>query len=78
MSNTNLESLVTGRVCKIERQAGDPVRPGDVVLTVESMKMEIPVEATVSGTLVVVSVVEGDAVDEGQIVAQIKPFFPTP
>ena len=78
MSNTNLESLVTGRVCKIERQAGDPVRPGDVVLTVESMKMEIPVEATVSGTLVVVSVVEGDAVDEGQIVAQIKPFPPTP
>ena len=41
-------------------------------MILESMKMEIPVESPVAGTLVELSVAEEDSVDEDQIVAVIE------
>ena len=72
MAQTALESHVSGTVWKIERQIGDTLAAGDTVLVIESMKMEIPVEAPTAGTLVKLLVAEGDAVTEGQVLAQLN------
>jgi acetyl-CoA carboxylase biotin carboxyl carrier protein len=41
-------------------------------MILESMKMEIPVPAPVSGRLTKIHVAEGDLVEEGQVVATIE------
>ncbi len=58
---------VTGRVVRIEKRVGEAVEEEDVLLILESMKMEIPVEAPGRGTVAEVRVVEGDQVAEGDI-----------
>jgi acetyl-CoA carboxylase biotin carboxyl carrier protein len=69
MATHKLESQVTGTVWKLERQVGDVVAAGDTVLIVESMKMEIPIDAPAAGTLQALHVAEGDSVSEGQVLA---------
>lgn len=71
MSTSNLESIVTGKVWKIEKAIGEAVAVGDTVLILESMKMEIPIEATSAGVLQSLSVAEGDSVSEGQVLGSI-------
>lgn len=68
---SKIESEVTAAVWKIEKSVGDAVEPGETVMILESMKMEIPVEAEESGTLTALHVSEGDAVDDGQLLAEI-------
>ena len=46
-----VDAHITGTVWKIEVAVGDQVDEGDVVAILESMKMEMPVEAEVSGTV---------------------------
>lgn len=72
MSEIRLESQVTGKVWKIEKQLGAAVAEGEAVLIVESMKMEIPLEATAAGTLLRLEVAEGDSVSEGQVLAVLR------
>lgn len=69
MARIAVESEVTGNVWKIEKQAGDRIEVGDVLLILESMKMEIPVEAPRAGTLLEICVEKDAAVQEGQVVA---------
>ena len=59
-------SEITGSVWKIEVQAGATVQAGQTLLIVESMKMEIPVEAPAAGTVRELLVAEGEAVQDGQ------------
>jgi acetyl-CoA carboxylase biotin carboxyl carrier protein len=68
---TEVEAQMAGSVWKIERAVGDRVNEEDVILVIESMKMEIPVEAPCAGTLTEIRVAEGDAVEEGAILAVI-------
>lgn len=65
-------SPVTGTVWKIERAVGDTVREGDVIMILESMKMEIPVEASKSGVLESLNVEPGNSVDEDQVLGRIE------
>ena len=62
-----IRSVVTGTVYQIEVTAGDQVKLGDDLVIVESMKMEMPGEAPVAGTVSAVRVEEGESVDEGQV-----------
>jgi len=62
----------SGTVWKIAIPAGENVAKNDVVLIVESMKMEVPVEAPVAGRLVELLVAEGDTVHEDQILANVE------
>jgi acetyl-CoA carboxylase biotin carboxyl carrier protein len=66
---TNVCAHITGTVWKIEKQVGDKVSEGDTVVILESMKMEMPVEAPAAGTITAIKVKEGEAVDEGAVVA---------
>jgi acetyl-CoA carboxylase biotin carboxyl carrier protein len=56
---------ITGTVWKIQVKVGDQVTAGTVLVILESMKMEMPVEAEAGGTVSEVHVTEGQAVDEG-------------
>ncbi|HEX6956455.1 MAG TPA: biotin/lipoyl-binding carrier protein [Ferrovibrio sp.] len=68
----DIKADVTGKVWKIEAQPGASLGAGDPVMILESMKMEIPVEAPKPGTLAAIVVDEGDSVKEGQVVARIE------
>lgn len=72
MSSNTVLSPLTGMVWKIEVQAGAQVAEGDVLMVLESMKMEIPVEAPRAGTVQALNVKEGDAVEEDQILVSFE------
>ena len=56
---------ITGTVWKIEVEEGQQVAEGQVCVILESMKMEMPVEAPRAGEVDKVHVTEGQAVSEG-------------
>ncbi|MBM7867703.1 acetyl-CoA carboxylase biotin carboxyl carrier protein subunit [Heliobacterium gestii] len=58
---------MTGTVFRVEVRSGAVVQPDQDVVILESMKMEIPVQAKAAGTVVEVRVVEGDFVNEGDV-----------
>ena len=64
---TDVEAHITGTVFKVETSQGSAVAEGDVLVILESMKMEMPIEAPISGTVTEVRVEEGQSVDEGQV-----------
>jgi len=72
MGSLNVVAEVTGTVWKIETQVGDTLAVDDVIMIVESMKMEIPVSATGAGKLTEILVAEGEVVNEGQTVAVLS------
>ena len=72
MAKIEVTSEVTGNVWKIQAKVGDVLAEEDVIMILESMKMEIPVEAPFGGELVELLVAEEDSVDEGQVVAVIE------
>ena len=71
MSSLKVLSPLTGSVWKIEVQPGTRVAEGDVLMVLESMKMEIPVEAPQAGVVQELNVQEGDAVQEDQLLASL-------
>ena len=68
MARVEVESEVTGKVWKVEVGVGDRVQEGDVLVILESMKMEIPVESPAPGTVSELLVREEDQVEEDQVV----------
>ncbi|MEO8323722.1 MAG: biotin/lipoyl-binding carrier protein [Actinomycetota bacterium] len=70
MSEEVLAEMVAN-VWKIVVNEGDQVAEGETICILESMKMEIPVEATASGTVASISVQEGCTVQEGDVIAVI-------
>lgn len=64
---------ISGAVWKVEKVTGDTIANGDTLIVAESMKMEIAIPSSVSGTLVEIRVDEGAAVRPGQIVAIVRP-----
>jgi biotin carboxyl carrier protein len=70
MSEEVLAEMVAN-VWKVVVAEGDAVAEGDTICILESMKMEIPVEATASGTVSSLNVQEGGVVQEGDVIAVI-------
>jgi acetyl-CoA carboxylase biotin carboxyl carrier protein len=60
-----IQAHITGIVWKLECAVGDEVKEGDVVAVLESMKMEMPLEAEDSGRVARILCEEGQAVTEG-------------
>ncbi|MCO5120255.1 MAG: acetyl-CoA carboxylase biotin carboxyl carrier protein subunit [Burkholderiaceae bacterium] len=69
----DVHSEVSGSIFELLVAPGDEVAEGDTLLLVESMKMEIPIEAPVAGVVAAVHVIVGDAVAEDQRVVSIDP-----
>jgi acetyl-CoA carboxylase biotin carboxyl carrier protein len=66
-----IKAHITGTVWKIEVKKGDRVGEGTVVVILESMKMEMPVEAEEEGTVEEILVQEGQAVTEGAALVRL-------
>lgn len=62
----DMTSPLAGIVQAIEVAVGAQVKEGDLVITLEAMKMYTPINATSSGTIKAIHVKTGDAVEEGQ------------
>jgi acetyl-CoA carboxylase biotin carboxyl carrier protein len=62
---------MVANVWKVVVGEGDEVGEGDTICILESMKMEIPVEATAAGTISKLKVTEGVVVQEGEVIAII-------
>jgi biotin carboxyl carrier protein len=67
-----VEAPVTGSVWKVECAVGDVVQEGDVLVILESMKMEIPVEADADGRVSELLCDEGDSVEDGQALVVLQ------
>jgi acetyl-CoA carboxylase biotin carboxyl carrier protein len=67
----DVKAHITGVVFQVSTKPGDAVAAGDPVIVLESMKMEIPVEAPRAGTVKEIKVSEGQSVQEGDTVAVI-------
>jgi len=67
-----VEAHITGTVWKIEVDVGDHVTEGDILVILESMKMEMPVEAENGGTVKTILCVEGQSVSEGDTLVVLE------
>jgi acetyl-CoA carboxylase biotin carboxyl carrier protein len=63
---------ITGTVWKIEKQVGDTVAAGDVLVILESMKMEMPIEAPEDGKVKEIRCKEAQAVNEGDVLVVLE------
>jgi acetyl-CoA carboxylase biotin carboxyl carrier protein len=63
---------ITGTVWKIEVAIGDEVDEGDTVVILESMKMEMPVEAEDPGRVAEIRCEEGQSVSEGETLVVLE------
>lgn len=61
-----------GKVYQIPTTVGQSVQPGDAVVIIEAMKMEIPVVAPEAGTIASIDVQVGDAVEAGAVLATLN------
>jgi len=64
---SEVQAHITGTVWKIEVKEGDDVLEGQTCVILESMKMEMPVEASAAGKVEKISCTEGQAVNEGDV-----------
>ncbi|WP_283138368.1 biotin/lipoyl-binding carrier protein [Rhizohabitans arisaemae] len=62
---------MVGSVLEVVVAEGDVVGGNDVLIILESMKMEIPVVTEEPGVVSKIEVAEGDVVQEGDLIAVI-------
>ncbi|HUU48687.1 MAG TPA: acetyl-CoA carboxylase biotin carboxyl carrier protein subunit [Nitrosopumilaceae archaeon] len=68
----SLKSQIPGKVVSIAVVEGDSVKKGDVICTLESMKMQVGVKAHKDGTVKSIKIKEGGTVAKGDAVAEIE------
>jgi acetyl-CoA/propionyl-CoA carboxylase biotin carboxyl carrier protein len=71
-SDESLEAPMPGTVLQVRVENGDEVAEGDIVLVLESMKMELSVVAPHPGTVAGLSLTPGDRVERGQVLAAVR------
>ena len=64
---SEIKAPMAGNIWKINVQVGQEINFGDEVIIMESMKMEIPLEADDTGIVKEIRVSENDNVDDGHI-----------
>jgi len=68
-----IRAPMTGRVVSVAARAGGRAQEGDLLLTIEAMKMEFKLTAPEDGTVLEVACAEGDRVELGQLLVRLKP-----
>ncbi|HEX8646473.1 MAG TPA: biotin/lipoyl-binding carrier protein [Thermoleophilaceae bacterium] len=68
----DVQAHITGTVWKVECKVGDAVEEGDTLVILESMKMEMPVEAEDEGTVAEIKCEEGQSVSEGDTLVVLE------
>jgi 3-methylcrotonyl-CoA carboxylase alpha subunit len=72
-TSAELRAPMTGSVLKVNVEAGDVVKAGDVVIVMESMKMELRIASEIDGVVASVRCKAGETVDRNSIVAIVEP-----
>ncbi|GAK10294.1 MULTISPECIES: acetyl-CoA carboxylase biotin carboxyl carrier protein subunit [Geomicrobium] len=67
-----ITSTMAGNLWKVLKNVGDTVEAGEEVAILESMKMEIPIEAESAGVVKQVQKNEGEFVNEGDVLFEIE------
>ncbi|WP_291300715.1 acetyl-CoA carboxylase biotin carboxyl carrier protein subunit [Desulfosporosinus sp. BICA1-9] len=67
MALIEVKAETTGMVWKIGVKLGDRVSEDDTMITMESMKMEVPLLAPEDGTVKEILVKEEDPISEGDV-----------
>ena len=71
VSGTPVEAPMPGIIIRLEKNVGDQVEEGDVLLILEAMKMENSITAPASGVIKEIRVKEGENVSKGQVLVVI-------
>jgi pyruvate carboxylase subunit B len=66
-----VKSSMQGTILKIKVKKGDKIKKGDVIATIEAMKMEQEISSEVNGEIKEIFINEGDSVASGDIIMQI-------
>jgi acetyl-CoA carboxylase biotin carboxyl carrier protein len=66
-----IHAEMVSSVWKVLVEAGATVAVGDTLVILESMKMEIPVLTETAGTVQEMHVVEGEVLQEGDLIATV-------
>jgi acetyl-CoA carboxylase biotin carboxyl carrier protein len=72
MATTEILAEMVASVLSLSVEVGAQVGPGDTVLLLESMKMEIPVLVETGGTVRELRVGPGDVVQEGDVLLVLE------
>ncbi len=72
MPRSTVKTEITGKVWKVVAEKGQRLAEDEPIVILESMKMEIPVAAPFTCTVIDIVVGEGDAVSEGDVIAHIE------
>jgi acetyl-CoA carboxylase biotin carboxyl carrier protein len=68
----DVEAHITGTVWKVECEVGQSVAEGDTLIILESMKMEMPLEAEDDGVVKEILCEEGQSVSEGDTLVVLE------
>ncbi len=72
MARETIEVPITGKIISVSVKVGETVQEGDVICTLESMKMENPILTPVGGTVTEIGVAEDQVVKPGETIAVIE------
>lgn len=72
LAQERVEFPIAGTVISVDVKEGDEVKEGEVLCLLESMKMENPILAPVSGKISEISLSSGQVVQAGDLVAVIE------
>ncbi|TMF10946.1 MAG: biotin/lipoyl-binding carrier protein [Chloroflexi bacterium] len=67
-----IKAELAGNLWKIVVREGQQVRADETMMILESMKMEIPVNAPSAGRVAKIHVKEGQTVQEGQLLIEVE------
>ncbi len=69
---TQVKSTMAGTVFTVNVAVGEEVTAGQVIIVLESMKMEIPIEAETAGKITAINTEVGNFVNEEDVLATIE------
>ncbi|OHD13982.1 MAG: biotin attachment protein [Spirochaetes bacterium GWD1_27_9] len=73
-----VDSPLPGLVLRIFLKPGDKVAVGETIMVIESMKMETPINSTVSGVIEKIAVHKGEQIQSGQLLAVVNTISNAP
>jgi acetyl-CoA carboxylase biotin carboxyl carrier protein len=71
LSGVQVKAELAGSLWKVVVSEGQQVGADETLMILESMKMEIPVNAPKAGRVTKILVKEGQTVQEGQVLAEV-------
>lgn len=72
MATIDIRTDVTGVVLSIDVEIGQTIEADDAIVTLESMKMHIPVASPEAGRIVEILAPQGEVVNEGDVIAKLE------